>query len=296
MRREEEESDENAKSLCHSARTLRLGGASGFTFSALPRRRRCIARWGLSVFTKRYGQGERIFFGLHGWSGDHTTFAPLEPFIPADATLISVDLPGYGRSPAPRMWTLTALARALAAEIERLDAPLTLIGNCSGALLALSAMTVAPQLSARIERLVLIDPFAYAPWYFKLFVAPPLGHYAYLTTFANPVGRWITNRSLKNKRAAATDLTGSFRAIDHAVSYRYLQLLTAIDGIAQWGWIKQPVDIVYGARSFAAIKRSAQFWQQLWPQAHLFELAGAGHLPLLEAPAELSRIVFAPPR
>jgi pimeloyl-ACP methyl ester carboxylesterase len=246
------------------------------------------------VFAKRYGQGERIFFGLHGWSGDHTSFAPLARFVPKDATLITVDLPGCGQSPSlPRAFEMREVAHLIATEIAQLNASaITLVGNCSGALLGLSALQFQPQLNALITRLVLIDPFAYAPWYFKIFVAPPIGHYAYLTTFANPAGRWLTNLSLKKKRAAESDLTNGFGRVDHAISYRYLQLFTAIDGIEQWRGVAQPVDIVYGARSFAAIKKSLTMWQQLWPQARLHKLAGAGHLPIQEAPEALSRIIF----
>lgn len=244
------------------------------------------------MFVERYGQGERLFFGLHGWSGDHTTFAPLRKFLPAAATILSPDLPGYGQSPPPREWTLRALADEVAAEIEMLDSSITAIGNCSGALLILSAMELRPELQERVRRLVMIDPFAYLPAYFKLFVTPPFGRYAYLSTFANPLGRWITNLSLKGHRTEASDLTGSFRGVDHTVSYRYLELLAGIDSIRRWASIRPPVDIVYGRRSFGAIKRSVEMWRGIWPHARTFELPGAGHLPILEATEELSRIVF----
>lgn len=245
-----------------------------------------------AMFTKRYGQGERIFFGLHGWSGDHSTFAPLARFLPSDAMIVSPDLPGYGQSRPPHEWTLEALAEELTGEIEKLDAPVTLLGNCSGALLGLSAMELRPRLAERINRMVMIDPFAYLPMYFKLFVTPPFGKYAYLSTFANPVGRWITNLSLKSHRTEETDLTGAFRRVDHQVSYRYLELLTGIDGIQRWAGLHKPVDIVFGERSFGAIKKSVGIWKGIWPQARAFELAGAGHLPILEATEALSRIVF----
>ncbi len=244
------------------------------------------------MFIKRYGQGERLFFGLHGWSGDHTTFAPLANHLPPGATLFSADFPGYGQSPPPRKWTIEAIADEVSEEIEKLDSPVTLIGNCSGALFGLSAIEIRPQLGHRINRLVLIDPFAFAPWYFKLFVTPPIGRYAYFSTFANPLGRWITNQSLKKHRTEESDLTGSFRGVDHSVSYRYLELMTAIEGINRWAGVRHPIDIVYGARSFAAIKKSVEMWRSIWPQAVTHELANAGHLPIEESTDELSRIIF----
>jgi pimeloyl-ACP methyl ester carboxylesterase len=242
------------------------------------------------VFVKRDGEGPRLFFGLHGWSGDHRTFAPLVRYLPPDAALLSVDLPGCGQSSPPREWDLDGIAGEIAAEIEKLKGQrVTIIGNCSGAILGLIAL---PLVAEKIERLVLIDPFAYAPWYFRLFVSTPVGEYAYYSTFANPVGRWITNLSLKYHRAEGTDLTASFRAVDHEVSYRYLKLLTEINDVGRFAGVGHPIDIVYGERTFGAVKKSTAIWQSLWPQSRAFELRGAGHLPIEEAAEELSRIVF----
>jgi pimeloyl-ACP methyl ester carboxylesterase len=239
---------------------------------------------------ERYGSGAQVYFGLHGWSGDHTTFVPLLDHLPADASLYSADLPGCGKSPAPPHWTLAAITDEVVTAIASIaTAPITLIGNCSGALLGLLA---AKQLARNIGRLVLIDPFAYWPWYFKVFVAPGWGKYAYYSTFANPVGRWLTNRSLTNKRTAQTHLTQSFAAVNHEVVQRYLVMLTGIDGIAQFSQMPMPIDIVYGARTFAAVKKSAAQWRTIWPQARCWELPGAGHLPIEEATAQLSEIIF----
>jgi len=244
----------------------------------------------VAMFVERYGQGDRVFFGLHGWSGDHTTFAPLVNYLPPDATLYSADLPGFGRSQPPREWRLEELTNEIAAAISELGSQsITVIGNCSGAILALAAM---PRISERVNRLILIDPFAFAPWYFKLFAATSIGKYAYYSTFANPVGRWITNLSLKRHRTGEADLTSSFRAVDHGASYRYLRMLCAIDGIAGFAWIQHPIDIVCGERTFNAIKRSVARWRGIWPQARVFEIEGAGHLPIEEATEDLSRIIF----
>jgi pimeloyl-ACP methyl ester carboxylesterase len=242
------------------------------------------------MVVQRYGNGARVLVGLHGWSGDHRTFEPLVRWMPRAFTLYSVDLPGCGQSPAPRVWTLDALAEEVVELLKQLPAErFTLLGNCSGALLGLLAL---PPLLARVERLVLLDPFAFVPWYFRLFLDWPFGKYAYYSAFANPLGRWITNRSLAKHRGAETDLTGAFSRVDHEVSFRYLKLLASIGSIERFRPIHIPTDIVYGARSFQAIKQSVALWQALWPHAQLWELAGAGHLPILEAAEGLSRIIF----
>jgi pimeloyl-ACP methyl ester carboxylesterase len=244
------------------------------------------------MFVERYGNGKRVIVGLHGWSGDHRTFEPLLRWLPPDVSFYSVDLPGYGQSAPPRAWDLPGMATELGACLAQLEAErFTLLGNCSGALLGLLAV---PPLLARVERVVLLDPFAFVPWYFRLFIEWPFGKYAYYSAFANPLGRWITNRSLAKHRSATTDLTGSFRRVDHQVSFRYLELLASIGSIERFRALQIPTDIVYGARSFQAVKQSVEMWRKLWPHARVWELAGAGHLPILEATEALSRILFQP--
>jgi pimeloyl-ACP methyl ester carboxylesterase len=245
------------------------------------------------VYIERYGAGARTYFGLHGWSGTHATFAPLVSHLPPGVTLLCADLPGYGASGSLEPRSLAGVAEGIAQAMEKIEAPkFTFIGNCSGALLGLAALEFSPTLQGRVDRLVLIDPFAYTPWYFRIFVTPFLGKVAYYTTFANPLGRWITNLSLRGHRAEGTDLTHSFQRIDHAVSLRYLELLTGIGKIDRWAQMEIETDLVYGARTFGAIKRSIPMWHRMWPHANVHTLERAGHLPILESTRELSRLLF----
>ena len=237
----------------------------------------------------RYGTGPDVYFGLHGWGGSHLTYAPLVPHLPASVTFYSADLPGYGGSPSPATWTAEAIGEQIAEEIRGIDTPaITLVGNCAGGIFGLVAAGLAP---ARVSRIVLIDPFAFLPWYFKVFVHPHYGRVAYRSTFANPMGRWLTNASLRNHRASDTHLTDSFKEIDHEVSLGYLEMLNAIDGISRFAAVQADIDIVFGERTFAAVKASVVQWQALWPHARQWRLP-AGHLPIEEAPADLAAIVF----
>lgn len=243
------------------------------------------------MFVARFGSGSRVFFGLHGWSGTHDSFAPLAARMPEDVSLYCADMPGYGRSAAPREWSRREIAREISGAISSIGAPsVTLIGNCSGAIFGLLA---AEQARERVERFVLIDPFAFVPWYFNLFVASSWGRYAYNSTFANPVGRWVTNLSLRRRRAEGTDLTRSFKSVNHETAYRYLELMSGIEGVSRFRHLRAPVDIVYGERTFDAVKKSVAMWQAVWPRARAFELKGAGHLPIDEATERLSEIAFA---
>ena len=242
------------------------------------------------MHVERYGTGPDVFLGLHGWSGDHRTFGPLASRMPASASLYSADLPGYGKSQRPRNWSLDLVLAEITEVIRTIgNSGITLIGNCSGANLALLAAT---RMRGEIARLVLIDTFAYLPWYFKIFTTPSYGRYAYNSAFANPLGRWLANRSLKAHRTDSTDLTRSFVSVDHEVTYNYLLLLSRIDGVEQFRDLAMAIDIVYGERTFGAVKQSASQWKTLWPQARVWELKGAGHLPIEEAPDQLCSVIF----
>ena len=240
---------------------------------------------------ERYGTGPRTFLALHGWGSDHRTFAPIVADLPADASVFAPDLPGQGQSAPPALWTLDAIQRELEEFIQRIPQPVTLIGNCSGALLGLR---LAQRLPNHFSRLVLIDTFAWCPWYFRLFLSPILGQRAYLATFANPLGRWITNLSLAPRRTDSSHLTRGFSATNHHNTYQYLRLLGPLDPPQQFKNLSMPIDILYGQRTFAAIRSAANVWHKLWPDSRVFCLKGAGHLPLQEASSQVRGILFRP--
>ena len=246
------------------------------------------------MYVKQYGTGRKVYVALHGWGGGHETFLPLAARLPAAAVLYSADLPGYGRSAAPRAWELASIVEEVVDTVRRIRSEagleqVTLIGNCSGAILG---MLAAQQTGGHFERLVLIDPFAYVPWYFNLFVATKIGRYAYYSTFANPLGRRVTNLSLRSHRGEGTDLTASFTRVDHETTYRYLQLLSAVGSYTRFADLRLPIDILYGERTFKAVKESAALYQGIWPQARRVRLAGAGHLPIEEATAQVCDVLF----
>jgi len=241
------------------------------------------------VYISCHGNGPRTFLGLHGWSGDHNTFAPFTRDLPPDATFFAVDLPGCGRSLDPVSWSLEEISSSVAEAARNIPSPFTLVGNCSGALLG---MLAARQLQNRIERMLLIDVLAEFPWYFKIFLAPALGPVAYYSTFANPLGRWLTNLSLAERRSSQTTLTGGFAQTRHSSTYRYLRLFENYPAPEMFRDLRMPIDLICGEKTFAAVADSIPRWQKVWPQARAWKIEGAGHLPILEATAHLRQILF----
>jgi pimeloyl-ACP methyl ester carboxylesterase len=242
------------------------------------------------VFVERQGWGEEVYIALHGWGGDRRTFAPLAPFVPARATLYCADLPGCGHSPPPREWTAASVvSEVVEAALMLAPGRVNLVGNCGGAVFALLA---ARALGGKVGRVTMIDPFAYLPRYFRLFLAGDFGRRAYHATFATPLGRWLTNQALSPNSEGSADLTASFAEVDHESARRYLAIFDEIGGVEPFRGTEVPVEIAYGERTFGAVRRSLALWREVLPRALVRELKGAGHLPLQEATGQVAEVVF----
>lgn len=236
------------------------------------------------------GDGPRAIVGLHGWAGSHKTWRRLLPYVDAGTTFHALDLPGYGASKDDYPHTLDELVSAISIYLKSIDAKeIVLLGNCGGGLLAIEMARVLP---SHVHRVVMLDPFGYPPLYFRVFLWGQFGRYAYFTTFANPLGRWVTNGALASKRVENTNLTRAFEDVDHELALHYLRLLYPLARAERFSGTTCAVDIAYGERTFGAVRDSLPLWRQVLPQAQCHELAGAGHEPIKEATEQLARLVF----
>ncbi|MGF1509859.1 MAG: alpha/beta fold hydrolase [Myxococcota bacterium] len=244
----------------------------------------------------RHGTGSHLFVGIHGWSGSRNSFDPLLAHLPADASLITFDLPGFGAKDAE---CASAVGRAHEPFVEPVHLALstleaetfTLVGSCGGAVVALELLL---EKKLPVERVVLIDPFAYAPWYFRIFALPLLGPLLYAMVFMNPLGRHLTNQGLVRHREGDTDLVEGFRETRHDANLRYLRWMIGRgeESLHRYGCFEGRVDIIFGRRTFGAVRRSVEMWRKVWPGLVAFEIAGAGHIPVFEAPEAVADIVF----
>ncbi len=241
------------------------------------------------MFVKEYGHGAQLVLGLHGWGGDHREFATLAPHLPADIRLLCPDLPGYGRSPRPDPLTLESILSPLAALLDRCSAagPCILMGYCSGAALAL---LLAQRRPADVSRLVLIEPLACMPWYFKLFLAGRPGRLAFATAFQGGPGRRVVNGLLGLFQPAGEDFTQGLAQLDAELALGYLACLRPL-GLKDLTLAGVPVEIAVGEQTFRAVRRSARLLGRRLQPSRVLILAGAGHLPLKRCAHQLSRLL-----
>ena len=238
-----------------------------------------------------FGTGRRLFVGLHGWNGSLDTFEPLAPHLPDDVRLLSVDLPGYGDSPALTQWSLDRVAHAVLETVEAAapGQPFTLVGSCSGAVVGLY---VGRHGGDTVQRFVMLEPFAYVPSYLRVLITPFFGRLFYWAAFANPFGRWITNLFLSGKRQDKTDMMASFARGNPWVPHRYLGLFDDIPGAHDFDDLTMPKTMIVGEYTFEAVRESVSIWSQVWGECDVERLPETGHLILDESPHLVADLIF----
>ncbi|MFW6053835.1 MAG: alpha/beta fold hydrolase [Persicimonas sp.] len=239
-----------------------------------------------------HGHGDDVYVGLHGWNGSHQTFEPLADRVPTTARLISLDLPGYGQSTGPTRWNLEAIADQIVSTLDEEigpHTPVSLVGSCSGGVVALF---VARLLGARTQRFIFVEPFAFVPGYLRIFLKPAVGRLFYYSAFGNPIGRFITNAALAGHRGDDTDMTASFARGSLEVPLEYLHLFDGIDRAESFADLPGQIELVHGEHTFDAIRESVDIWSEVWPEAVVEQIEGAGHLLLTEAPERVAEWVF----
>jgi pimeloyl-[acyl-carrier protein] methyl ester esterase len=245
------------------------------------------------MYVKVYGSGDRQYMCFHGWGGDHREFVPLARRAPSRVRLHCVDLPGYGQSARPAKWDMKAITQEALVYLDEKEIPsATMIGFCSGIGPALTMGAMAPD---RVERIVMIDPFAFLPWYFKIFLWGAVGRISYASAFQSPIGRKITDAILKRLQTSDADFTNAFTELDHDVTLRYLQILHRIDIQTEYAGLQVRIDVLYGEHTFVAVRRSVQIFKNLLPQIKTHELADVGHLPMIKGARQLAAAIFEKP-
>ncbi|MES2971557.1 MAG: alpha/beta hydrolase [Patescibacteria group bacterium] len=105
---------------------------------------------------ERIGSGKPIVL-LHGWGDSLETFRTITPRLSKDYELISLDLPGFGKTDPPHeTWDLSSYAQFLKLFLEKLDVqPYAVVGHSNGGALAIHASALG---TLQPERLVLLAP------------------------------------------------------------------------------------------------------------------------------------------
>jgi len=278
---------------------------------------------GFELHADRWHGGERRHvLLLHGLGGNSVTWHGVAPVLAesAAATVLAVDLPGFGRSRTlGRRVNLRELSQVIHGVVTS-AAPLgtrwVLAGNSLGALLALELACREPEIVAGVTVAGLAMPLAWGrtpvealkvatwvppalPWLGRRLIArytrrtglPGVVDDPIRALFADParLDAELRERLLAVSAYRFGWVAEAARAYEETTWSLGLALLRS-SGAARWirevpervQAIHGDKDPIYGVPVWRRLERERPDWQHLL-------LPGVGHVPQLEAPADVSR-------
>jgi pimeloyl-ACP methyl ester carboxylesterase/CRP-like cAMP-binding protein len=242
---------------------------------------------------------------IHGWASSSFTWNTLLPSLNKRYRCLAIDLPGFGKSPAPQKPpTIAGYAEMIAALIEHVsDRSVLLLGHSMGGQIA---TTIALQSPLLVERMVLLNPaitgrlsqrvnMLFAPhvlierlpfmeWLIALLARTPIDYTDWLLKPSNFAELAKVSPEIYQQIRADARRVGQGRT--RAACFGAMR-----DGDlrGKLGRIETPTLVVWGAEDNIVPLRDAGVVDIEWPHADLRIIPNCGHWPQFEQPAATLR-------
>jgi pimeloyl-ACP methyl ester carboxylesterase len=239
---------------------------------------------GIEIHASSSGSGPRTVILVHGWTCDETTWESQIPALAKDYRVLTIDLPGHGKSGAPKDGNLSMDLFARAVESVRLDSQakrVVLIGHSMGTPVIVHYARLYPK---NVAAMVFAD---------GLVTIPPSWPFARLLglTLALSAVRRATIRSMFSAATTPEMRERILRMMMSAPTATAVGAMKATFDRTNWKGdvFTQPVLALYADRSPYA-KRDAM--TRRFPNMEFVEIAGTGHFLMLEKPDEFNRLLL----
>lgn len=237
--------------------------------------------------SRREGEGLPLVL-IHGFTADSQSWAPLEKAL-GPRPLIRIDLPGHGRSPRRKVPDFQTLARMVTEAFDTLpEGRYHLLGHSLGGALALALADIRPR---QVASLALIAPAGLGP---EIDAAALTG--ITRATRAESLAPWL-RRLTATPEGISDDYARAAMRLRQDPALRAVQAEMAgalfLDGVqafdlrAALSRVTAPLAMLWGRQDHILPWRQA-----LQPgDFALHLLSGAGHVPQIEIPDRVARIL-----
>lgn len=243
---------------------------------------------GISLHSSAAGSGPTIVF-VHGWTCDSSSWAGQVPAFARDYRVITVDLPGHGKSGSPADGKFSADLFAQAVEAVRAEAGaerVVLVGHSMGAPVIRQYAIKYPD---RVAGLVAVD----GPLDLRAFGAPQAGQGP--PPLTGPEGLKARETMIRSMFVADTPPALQQQILTMMLSAPEATAVGAMaamfdPSIRSAGVIRAPTLAVYAG---SAQLPDAATVRQVIPTFEATQLAGTGHFLMMEKPEEFNRVLGA---
>jgi pimeloyl-ACP methyl ester carboxylesterase len=252
------------------------------------------------------GSGD-VMVLIHGMGGSSATWQAVIPLLAKHYRIIAPDLLGHGQSAKPRTdYSLGAFAAGLRDLLDELGiSRATIVGHSLGGGVAMQFIYQHPEYC---QRLILVSSGGLGPdvgWILRLLAAPgaefvlPVVAPKVLLGMGNRVRSWLGAVGLDSPRAEELWTTYSsltdpaaraafLRTLRSVVDYRG-QSVSALSRLRLQADV--PTLVVWGDRDRIIPVEHGHGVRAARPNSRLEVLAGLGHFPHVEAPAEFASAI-----
>ena len=241
---------------------------------------------GIPIHFSAHGPGPRTVILVHGWTCDETSWTGQLPLAVKPYRIVTVDLPGHGRSGSPRdgKFSMDLFARAVEAVRAELRADrVVLAGHSMGTPVVVQYARLYPGHTAA---LVFVDGV--------VSLGKDRGSRPDLQQYAGPAGRKYREQMIHGMFSAATTPDLQARILQMMLATPEATAMGAMDATfdpAIWkdDVFAMPILAIYADKSGF---HDREAMKEHFPHLEYVEIPGTGHFLMLEKPAEFNRLLL----
>jgi pimeloyl-ACP methyl ester carboxylesterase len=241
---------------------------------------------GIKIHSSTAGKGPKTVILVHGWTCDETTWNAQVPELSKEYRVITLDLPGHGRTGSPKDGKLSMDLFARAVEAVRKDSQaerVVLVGHSMGTSVVIEYARLYPKHTAAM---VFVD---------GMVTLPAGGRIPDASTLKGPDGlkaRETTIRGMFSTSTTPDEQKHILSMMLAAPESTAVGALQATVDPSNWKGdvFTEPVLGVYADHSASG---NREYMKTHFPNMDYHEIAGTGHFLMIEKPQEFNGLLIA---
>jgi pimeloyl-ACP methyl ester carboxylesterase len=244
---------------------------------------------GLAIHSSSTGTGKATVIFIHGWTCDSSSWAAQVPAFAKKYRVITLDLPGHGKSASPKdgKFSMDLFARAVEAVREEAKADkVVLVGHSMGAPVIRQYVRLYPQ---HVAALVAVD----GPLDFRAFPPPQAGQGPPLMT--GPEGLKAREKMIRGMFTPQTPPALQEQILKMMLSAPEATANGAMASIFDPSLRKADASAAPALAIYAGTAQvpDASKTKEVLPNYEGTQIPGTGHFVMMEKPEEFNRLLSA---